>query len=208
MERRKIFVIGDSISIHYGPYLKDLVDDKFDYDRKRGVEQALADLDKPVGANAGDSRMVLEYLREEERKGIRFDILLIGCGLHDIRVDRLSSKIQVEPEEYRKNLQEIVMLLKRISCRVVWIGFTPVVDWVHNSRDDGFLRFSKDVQLYDSIAKHVMMERNIPYVDLHSFTQNLGEDIYSDHVHFKEDIRRLQAAYIAGYLDNLCSSST
>ena len=68
MERQKIFVIGDSVSIHYGPYLREMIKDKFDYDRKRGIEEALTDSDKPIGGNAGDSRMVLEYLIEEYQK--------------------------------------------------------------------------------------------------------------------------------------------
>ena len=32
-KNRSIFVIGDSISIHYGPYLKEMIKDKFNYDR-------------------------------------------------------------------------------------------------------------------------------------------------------------------------------
>ncbi|WP_264166498.1 hypothetical protein [Clostridium tagluense] len=43
------------MSIHYGPYLKNMIKHKFEYDRKRGMKQALTDLDKPIGANAGDS---------------------------------------------------------------------------------------------------------------------------------------------------------
>ncbi|KIE48240.1 hypothetical protein U732_4009 [Clostridium argentinense CDC 2741] len=66
---RSLFVIGDSISIHYGPYLREMIKDKFAYDRKRGLEHALIDLDKPVGANIGDSSMVLEYLQEEYNLG-------------------------------------------------------------------------------------------------------------------------------------------
>jgi hypothetical protein len=38
-------------------------------------------------------------------------------------------------------------------------------------------------------------------IDLHSFTANLGPDLYIDHVHFPESIREKQAAYIAGWLD-------
>lgn len=59
MGKRNLFVIGDSVSIHYGPYLKKMIEYKFNYDRKRGIEQALEDLDTPIGANAGDSKMVL-----------------------------------------------------------------------------------------------------------------------------------------------------
>ncbi|HEY8804236.1 MAG TPA: hypothetical protein VIM42_03860 [Clostridium sp.] len=93
MKKRKIFVIGDSVSIHYGPYLKEMIENEFEYDRKRGIEQALIDLDKPIGANAGDSGMVMKYRIHEQQKNIKYDVLLINCGLHDIRVDRESNEV-------------------------------------------------------------------------------------------------------------------
>jgi len=201
MERRKIFVIGDSVSIHYGPYLKKMIENKFEYDRKRGEEQALMDLDKPIGANAGDSRMILEYLEEELKKNTKYDILLINCGLHDIRVDRYSNKIQIELEEYKKNLNEIIKISKEMANKIIWIGLTPVIDEIHNSREGGFLRFSEDVHNYDKNAKQIMREYNIPSIDMYNFTRNLGADIYSDHVHFKEEVRKLQAAFIVEHLN-------
>ncbi|NBI05553.1 SGNH/GDSL hydrolase family protein [Senegalia massiliensis] len=201
MERQKIFVIGDSVSIHYGPYLRKMIKDKFDYDRKRGIEQALKNLDKPIGANAGDSRMVLEYLTEEYQKNLKYDILIINCGLHDIRVDRFSNKIQVELEEYKLNLIKIIEISKTIANKVIWIGLTPVIDEIHNLRKEGFLRYGEDVKSYDNAAKQIMKEYNIPYIDIYNFTKNLGVDIYSDHVHFKDNIKKLQAAFIAGYLN-------
>ena len=71
--RRSIFVIGDSISIHYGLYLKEMIKDRFNYNRKSGLKDALKDIDRPIGANAGDSSMVLEYLTEENKRNIKYD---------------------------------------------------------------------------------------------------------------------------------------
>ncbi|HEY5523994.1 MAG TPA: SGNH/GDSL hydrolase family protein, partial [Clostridium sp.] len=65
MKIKTVFVIGDSISLHYGPYLEKMIKDKYNYRRKIKIEDALIDLDKPVGANSGDSGMVLEYIRNE-----------------------------------------------------------------------------------------------------------------------------------------------
>ncbi len=53
---------------------------------------------------------------------------------------------------------------------------------------------------YNAIAESVMNNNKIPIIDLYSFTLNLGDDPYCDHVHFKENIRQLQAAFIAGWL--------
>lgn len=203
MEKRKIFVVGDSVSIHYGPYLKKMIKDKFEYDRKRGLEQALTDLDRPIGANAGDSRMVKEYIIDEYHKNTKYDILLINCGLHDVRVERESNKIQVELEEYKVNLVKIIEVSNEMANKVIWVGLTPVKDEIHNSRKEGFLRYDKDAYAYDFAAKTIMEQHKVPWMDMHNFTRNLGDDIYSDHIHFKQEVRELQAAFIAGYLNSI-----
>lgn len=46
-----------------------------------------------------------------------------------------------------------------------------------------------------------MKDYDVPYIDMYNFTNNLGEDIYFDHVHYKEEVRKLQAAFIAGHLN-------
>lgn len=203
METRKLFVIGDSISIHYGEYLKSMTKDKFQYTRKTGLDHELKNLDKPLGANAGDSLMVLDYLKEEVRKNTKYDILLINCGLHDIRVDRLSKKVQVTLTDYKSNLYNIISLAKEMANEVIWVGLTPIIGEIHNARKTGFLRYEEDVLIYDDNARKIMKDFNISYIDLYSFTKSLGMNIYCDHVHFKEDIRRLQAAFIAGYLNSI-----
>ena len=201
MGKRKLFVIGDSVSIHYGPYLKKMIEDKFDYDRKRGIEQASEDLDRAVGANAGDSEMILEYLIEEYHKSTKYDVLIINCGLQDIRVDRFSNRIQVKLEEYKMNLTKIIELTKSMANKIIWIGLTPVIDEIHNSRESGFLRYNEDVKAYDIASKDIMREHKITCIDMYNFTKALGDDIYLDHVHFNDEIRKLQAAFIAGYLN-------
>lgn len=196
-------MIGDSISIHYGPYLREMIKDKFTYDRKRGLEHALIDLDKPVGANAGDSSMVLEYLQEEHKLGSIYDILIINCGMHDLRRDRESKMVQIEIDEYRRNLKSIVEISKKMANEVIWISLTPIIDEIHNARKAGVLRYSSDVEKYNEVSTLVMKDGNVKIIDLYNFTKNLGGDIYCDHVHFKDKVRRLQGAFIAGYLNSI-----
>lgn len=203
MKDKSIFVIGDSVSIHYGPYLKEMIKDKFNYDRKRGIKEALADLDKPIGANAGDSSMVLKYLEIEKLNGTIYDILLLNCCMHDIRVDRISGKKQIEEKEYELNLNQIITIAKEISNKVIWITTTPFLESIHNSRKGGFLRYAKDLKNYNTIAEKVIINQNIDMIDLYNFTNNLGQNLYCDHVHFVEEVRKLQGAFIAGYLNSL-----
>ncbi|WP_036746688.1 SGNH/GDSL hydrolase family protein [Paenibacillus sp. UNC451MF] len=199
---RHVFVIGDSISIQYGPYLKDMLADRYGYDRKSGEEAALTNLDRPMGANGGDSSMVLEYLTLEHNQGTRYDILLINCGLHDIKSSLTDGSKQVPPDDYRNNLQSIAKLAQKMANDVIWIRTTDVVTEIHNARCKSFQRFGEDVLQYNRVADQVWESFDIPRMDLYSFSRTFGTSAYCDHVHFTEEVRRLQAAYIAGYLDS------
>lgn len=101
------------------------------------------------------------------------------------------------------NLANIIEISKSMANKTIWVGLTPVIDEIHNSRKEGFLRYNQDVIKYDTAAKKIMRENKIPCIDMYNFTKSLGDDVYSDHVHFKEEIRKLQAAFIAGYLNSI-----
>jgi len=202
MKIPSVFVIGDSISIQYGPYLQQYLENKFNYSRKMGLAEAMKDLDIPEGANGGDSSMVLDYIsnNESHREIPYTDYLLVNCGLHDIKTNLESGKKQIEIDMYEKNLLKIVTSSKSICKKLVWVNTTPCDETIHNAPHMLFYRFHKDCLDYKNIAEKVMNNNNIQIIDLYSFTLNLGKDIYCDHVHFIEDIRQKQAAFIAGWL--------
>jgi lysophospholipase L1-like esterase len=204
MKLPSIFVIGDSISIQYGPHLEAMVSGKFSYARRTGVEEALKNLDVATGANGGNSARVLEYLKVIiSDKDFHPDWLLINCGLHDIKTNRETGAKEVALVDYKKNLSEIVHLVNEKSIRLIFIRTTPVEEDLHNSYSSkGFLRFAKDVTDYNAAADKIMADAGVPTIDLFGLTRNLGgPELCTDHVHYHDNICQLQAAYIAGYLD-------
>ena len=74
------------------------------------------------------------------------------------------------------------------------------MDSIHNARSRSFKRYAKDLEVYNRIADDVFKRAQVPIIDLFQFTQRLGEEQISDHVHYRERARALQAAYIAGFL--------
>ena len=199
---KKIYIVGDSISMQYGPYLQAYLAGKMAYSRKEGEEEALLNLDKPAGANGGDSSMVLGFLTGMANAGaIQADLLLVNCGLHDIKVDAASGKHQIPIDQYEENLRGIIGVASRLGTCLAWIRTTPCDEAVHNKPGMGFHRFSADCIAYNEVADRVMAAAGIPSIDLFSFTANLGPGLYCDHVHFLEPIREKQAAYIAGWLE-------
>lgn len=205
----KLYVIGDSISMQYGPFLEKYVQEFWQYDRKSDDGQAAKNLDVPVGANGGDSRMVLEYLKlKTADKTFQPDVLLLNCGLHDIKRLPETNAIQVDSISYRKNLEAIYQLLAKRNIRLVWMRITDVDDERHNTRSKAFKRYARDLNAYNAIADGIMRKHRVPVIDLYTFTRNLGSEHFIDHVHYDESARSLQAAFIAGFLQSNSTSLT
>ncbi|HBL78027.1 MAG TPA: lipase [Prolixibacteraceae bacterium] len=205
----KLFLIGDSISIQYGPYLEKYLRGFASYERKQDDGSANKNLDYPTGANGGDSKMVLNYLRHKlDEPGFKPDYLLLNCGLHDIKRNTVTREIQVPEEEYRENIETIIQLLKKRHIQMIWMRTTAVVDSIHNAKSSSFHRFATDVETYNQIADEVCAKNKIPVIDLHSFTKQLGEEQFTDHVHYKEPARALQAAFIAGAVRTILNTES
>ena len=197
----KIYIVGDSISIQYGPYLRAYLAGPMEYSRKEGEEGALLNLDHPQGANGGDSGMVLAFLKSKaESGGIDADFLLVNCGLHDIKKDPHTGEKQVPIDAYAENLRAIVDIGTRMKPALIWIRTTPCDEAIHNRPGMAFHRFSADCDAYNGVADGIMAECDVPMIDLYGFTQRLGPDVYCDHVHFHDHVREKQAAFIAGWL--------
>lgn len=201
MEMPRLFVIGDSISIQYGDALERRLAGTFRYDRKRddaGAPKALSNLDVPTGANGGDSAMVLAYLRHRRATApIAADVLLLNCGLHDIKTDPTTRVRQVEPAAYEANLRAIVAEVAAMGLALVWVRTTPADENIHNPRQKEFWRFAADVAAYNAIADRVMGEAGAAILDLHTFSQAFLPAGFCDHVHYTEPVREEQARFLA-----------
>ncbi|MEI8244456.1 MAG: SGNH/GDSL hydrolase family protein [Lentisphaerota bacterium] len=209
-QMNKLFVIGDSISCYYGKYLKDMLNGVCEYDRKGGNHK-LENLDDCTdGINGGDSSMVLTYFRKVLNKDFFHpDYLLLNCGLHDIKNN--TGKLQIQPEQYGDNLNQICDLAKHHGIKLIWVRTTPLNEnSLHITSGESIWR-KGDIEQYNNLADNIMSTRNIPVIDLYSFTKNLGTDIYlnrTDTVHFNDEVARLQAAFIAGLLQPILAAKS
>jgi len=202
MKLPMLFVVGDSISVQYGPYLEQYLKGRLDYVRRGGEDELAAiNLNIPQGANRGDSTMVLAYLQARQNHDpINADLLMINCGLHDIKTDPTTRARLVPIELYQENLRRIVDIVRLAKPQMIWVATTPCDESVHNHAESLFLRFRDDVKAYNAAAQEIMERAGIPVLDLYTFTVNLGDNLYCDHVHFTETVRHQQAAFIAGWV--------
>jgi len=118
-----------------------------------------------------------------------YDIIHFNCGLHDlkrwtrtIKEDYTSTKNDIPVVQYAANLEEIVRRLKsETTSKIIWATTTPVFEEKHNSMyvikrrlkssGRGYLRYEKDVVLYNKVAREVMTGNEIPIDDLHKVVE-------------------------------------
>jgi lysophospholipase L1-like esterase len=203
-ELPKLFLVGDSISIYYTPILEADLAGEANLSRKMSVapESIPVQLGDP-NVQGGNSRMVLEYLRGRfQDEGFHPEVVLVNCGLHDIKRVPKTNAIAIDAAEYQANLKAIEGLVRSHHAKLVWISTTPVDDARHNALSKEFFRYNADVVRYNEIAARLFKSTDVPIIDLYTFTAHFGNGHYIDHVHFDEPTRALQAAYIAGFLDS------
>jgi lysophospholipase L1-like esterase len=202
----KLFVLGDSVSMHYGPFLQQCLGPTFAYARKEGLTGAMTSLDIPEGANGGDSRMCLNYLKARcGELNFKPDVLLLNCGLHDIKRPTGGGERAVSREEYKANLRAMIALAQALPTQLVFLTSTPVCEAHHNQPDSPFWRCQNDVDHCNGDAREVMSAAGVPIIDLagFSFTQGEPHELLPDGRHFAEPVRAAQGAFLAGALHGL-----
>jgi len=202
-----VFIIGSSITLMYGQHLKKMLTGFFRYSRKgeepEAIQKAFENLDIPQGASAGDSSMVLEYLKElEKNDSFNPAVVMLTVGGHDIKIEPETKTNRIPLPRFCQNLEAIVAWFKKRSIPLVWVPNGPMNEKLHNERMPNYPRYDADLKAYNRAAADIMARNGAAILDLPKFTANLGpiEEILADHVHFTDDVAQKQAAFIAGYL--------
>ena len=205
--KASVLLIGDSISVQYGPYLQSSLKSAVNwvgYSEEARLG-ALTDLDKPQDLNCGDSTRALGVITDMLKKSQgKIDLVLANCGLHDIKTDPATGSKQTPLQSYQDNLKQIVAITREYEVPLIWMRTTLVNSAIHNSLCTDFQRFEQDVEDYNKAADDIMWQAGIPSIDLWQFTRQLGTDdeLFCDHVHYEIWARQFQGAYVAGYIQS------
>ncbi len=203
--KARILLIGDSISVQYTPYLHSALKSQATWVGFSEEERlnALTDLDVPQNLNCGDSSRSLGIITDMlEKTNGQIDLILANCGLHDIKTNPQSGEKQVVLEDYRANLKQIVAVAKSHNVPIAWMRTTLVNSAIHNSKCSDFHRYENDLEAYNAAADAIMHQAGFQVIDLWQFTRQLGEDeqLFCDHVHYQDWVRKCQGAFLAGYV--------
>lgn len=170
-----VLLIGDSISIAYTPFVKDLL---------KGVANV-----QRVNGNCGDTSKGIKSLKTWLGT-TKWNVIHFNFGLHDLcyrhpeakvygRRDKIKGTQSVSPEQYEKNLTEIVETLQQTKAKLIFANTTKVPEGEAG-------RYVGDDVKYNKIAEKVMTKSKVSINNLHQLTSSFKQELFSKpgDVHF------------------------
>ena len=170
-----VLIIGDSISIGYTkPVIAEL----------EGVANV-----KRAKANCGDTNRGLNSL-DRWLGETKWDVIHFNWGLHDLCYRHPESKVQgkrdkrngtqaIPVAKYEKNLEQLVVRLKKTGATLIWASTTFVPEGEAG-------RVVGDDVKYNAAAARVMKKHGVATNDLHALTAGFDAKFFTakGNVHF------------------------
>jgi len=177
----QVLIIGDSISMGYTQPVVELL-------------KEVADV-KRVPANAGSTEMGLKgiekWLGGKDGKA-KWDLIHFNWGLWDLcyrhpkskvqgRRDKVNGTVTATPKQYGKNLEELVLRLKKTGAKLIWANITMVPE------GEAGRVFGDDLK-YNAVAAKIMKKHAIPTNDLNALSRKIPKEDWTapGNVHFKK----------------------
>ncbi len=179
-EMINVLILGDSISIGYTPFVRELLKNKANVYRPMADENTPENCEGTTKGVANIERWIGET---------KWDIIHFNFGLHDIKhVDPVTGKNSNNPKhprqaglsQYKENMELIVKKLKTTGATLIFATTTPYPDKV-----GGPLRDPGMPAKYNSVAIKIMNQNIIIINDLHAFMlPRIHELQQPENVHF------------------------
>ncbi|MFI3267120.1 MAG: SGNH/GDSL hydrolase family protein [Rikenellaceae bacterium] len=164
-ELSNVLIIGNSISIGYTPFVREILTDVSNVYR--------------VPNNAGSTKFGLENIKFW-LGNIDWDVIHVNFGLHDLKYTITQKNQDVPPAKYEENLRKLLQyLLDNTNAKIVWAMTSFVPSEVSPRRDMG------DDKLYNDIAYKVL--KDFPEIiidDQYTLTKNNPDNQTPHNVHF------------------------
>lgn len=181
----RVLLIGDSISIGYTKYVREMLAGKANLHR--------------IPENGGNTQRGIDNL-DAWLRGETWDVIHVNWGLHDIKRLRggkldASADRAIDPEQYRNNLTQLITRLKATKAEIVWCITTPVPEGSAG-------RIPGDEALYNTIAREVMTKHHVPINDLHGYIEpDLDTYQLKANVHFTREGSEHLAIHVTKHIN-------
>jgi lysophospholipase L1-like esterase len=189
--KSRILIIGDSISIGYFPFVKETMSGKAVLVHNAGNAQ-----------NTGTGlKKIREWIGNE-----KWDIIQFNWGLWDLthrnptpgnpmRLDK-KGKVTFTPEEYGRNLDSLVKILKSTHAKLIFVTTTYVPE-------DEPGRFTADPKKYNKVAMKIMKANGVQVNDIYAASKKIHSRYGKgdNNVHYKPEGYKLLAERITRFLE-------
>ena len=163
----RVLLIGDSISMGYTVPVRNLLKGKANVHR--------------IMENGGPTTNGLAKMKLWLGDG-KWDVIHFNFGLHDLKLVAAGQR-RLTPEEYDKNLRELVRRLKATKATLIWASTTPVPGPASKLG-----RITADVPVYNAVAARIMEENGIVTDDLYNFAlPRLSKIQRPENVHYTKE---------------------
>ncbi len=199
-----VLILGDSISIGYTRDVRALMNGK------ANVYRPMSGKNSP--ANCGDTGIGLANI-DGWLGDKKWDVIHFNWGLWDLcyrnpsskeqgNRDKKNGKVSFTPEQYRANLEKLVLRLKATGAQLVWASTTVVPEGEAG-------RFVGDDAKYNAIAAEIMKRHDIPTDDLYTLSKSLDPELFvkPGDVHFTVKGYQQLAAQVAASLSQALEKS-
>ena len=172
----RVLLVGDSISIGYTLPTRDFLKGKANLHR--------------IPTNGGPTTRGLANIDAWLGKS-KWDIIHFNWGLHDLKYmgpkgenlfpKEKGGKPQVPLADYEKNLEKLVVRLKKTGAKLIWRNTTPIPPGSKG-------RYVGDSVKYNEAAARVMKRHGIPTHDLFTMSKkHMKELMLPANVHYKKE---------------------
>jgi hypothetical protein len=178
VKKKCVIGLGDSILLQANP-------DLFQCLARQGVTYSGTNhgLDlAPLDQNVGPSTMLLTYMKAIESQNVYADVLIMACGLHDIKHVDGEDMPMVSIEVFRKNLDRVFVRVRTIAREGIWVLMPPVFDHHHNRRLD-HKRYDRERIAYNHAVIDAARRHDILVIDSKDVLGAFDERCLIDHVH-------------------------
>lgn len=200
-ELPNVLIYGDSISVHYTPYVRK------DLEGQANVYRLYCN-GTTSGSFIGKMTRMNDAMRDEALENpwdFQWDVIHFNVGLHDIKYMNKNHKLDVAtgekmttPERYEQNLRSIIEYLKETApnATLIFATTTPVPE---NTQG----RVLGEEIGYNEIALKVMKDYpDVIINDLYAFTVPHQQEwwVKPDDVHYNEKGREAQGQEVADFI--------
>jgi acyl-CoA thioesterase-1 len=184
----RVFLIGDSISIGYTAPTRELLQGKANVIHAKD--------------NCNDSKNGIKMMEVWLGDG-KWDVIHFNFGLHDLKYvadeqvkDEKKRSQNIPVEEYEKNLEQIVLRLKKTGATLIWCSTTPIPPGGTTDRVAG------DEIRYNEAAARVMAKYGVQTDDLGAVVrEHQAQWQLPGNVHYTDQGYKAMATQVAGSIE-------